>query len=153
LLGDDLDDLVRYEVAQESALDSLAHLRSLVEDDPEQAARVRELAPLVHSALGDFEAGVGLQRTGRHDDALREVHSGTAAARMAKIRTHLLEIEDGETALLNQRRDQAAASERLLLARATAAVGATAASLAGISALLAYERRRIGLSETHFRRI
>jgi signal transduction histidine kinase len=146
LLTNDDSYLAPYTDARNSLDRVFEALATQTANDPDQAARVKALRPLVETRLAIAQHTIDLNRAGQTDAARDLVISGQGKMAMDAIRTTIDQINDTERDTLMARQDAAAAARAwllgLVIASLVAAV-ALAAFLARAAQLaLAEERQR-----------
>jgi signal transduction histidine kinase len=93
--------------ARDTVQTKIKHLFELTSDNPRQQARLREVQALAEERLGLSEQMIRLQKTGRHEDAVGVVRSGSGKALMDRIRERITAIQTEERALLAVRVSEA----------------------------------------------
>ncbi len=115
LLTNAPDYMQAFLTAMQAIPQELVKLRALTIDNPDQRARVGELAKLVGAKLDEFNRTHALIEAGQPDAALVILNSAESRKLITDIRTNIADVLHAETTLLNERQ-ASAARERYLLA-------------------------------------
>ncbi|SHF26032.1 hypothetical protein SAMN02745157_2034 [Kaistia soli DSM 19436] len=135
LLTSDADYLKVYQESVDAIPERMAALQSMVDDNPEQSARVAQLAEVVAAKHDELLRIADLQRQGRNSEALAVIRDPAGQTTMAEFTDIGSEMRTAERALLADRTARGATTSRWLLA--TTLLGAVAIMvLAGLSILL-----------------
>jgi methyl-accepting chemotaxis protein len=99
-----------YKAALAAVKTTLADVRKLTSDNPNQQRRLTAITPLIDSKLAELKQTIDLRRGQGFDAALKIVLSNEGKIYMDQIRLILAEADQEEQTLLQQRSDEARAS-------------------------------------------
>jgi CHASE3 domain sensor protein len=94
---------------------TLADLKNLTSDNPDQQRRFARAAPLIESKLAELAQTIALRRNQGFDAALKVVADNTGKTYMDQIRAILSEADQEEQALLHKRSAEARASSDMTM--------------------------------------
>lgn len=137
-----------FQTALASVPAVLEKLSALVKDNPGQAAKLDEVAPLIAERLATIARTIELARQNRPQDAAQIVRT-RGSHLMSDIRVRLNELDAIETALLAQRRQYSAAARTKFTAAVTAMLIASA--LLTVFSLVSVRRYLASLDENRRR--
>jgi CHASE3 domain sensor protein len=89
---------------------TLADVKKLTSDNPNQQRRFAALAPLIDSKLGELRQTIDLRRVQGFDAALKVVLTNEGKTYMDQIRLLVAEVDQEEQSLLQQRSEEARTS-------------------------------------------
>lgn len=142
--------LTPYHADVRSVGDTLAELRRLTVDQPEQRARLIQIGSLVDARLERLREGIALRKTGTPESVTAFVSSGGGQALMVQIKRILDDFERFENRLLAARSRQLATNIRSLTLGV--ALSATLAVLVVLSAFYrVHTLRKATLQHAAFR--
>ena len=88
---------------------TVAEVKRLTQDNPEQLRRVAAIEPLIQERISFSNKVINLRRSGDTAGALEIIASGQGKGTMDEIRRLIAELMDNENTLLQQRTDEAQA--------------------------------------------
>jgi len=103
LLTSDPGYLEPYDTGAATATLKLAELRHIVSDNPAQLPRLAKLEELMAAKLAELNATISAQRAGAPAQALDLVRNNNGKRLMDAIRLEIANVNDTESALLNDR--------------------------------------------------
>jgi methyl-accepting chemotaxis protein len=104
-----------YKSALTGLKTTLADLKNLTSDNPDQQGRVARVAPLIESKLAELTQTIALRRSQGFDAALKVVAANAGKTYMDQIRVILSEADQEERALLQKRSAEARASSDMTM--------------------------------------
>ncbi|MFT3987282.1 sensor histidine kinase [Aestuariivirga sp.] len=104
LLTGDEKFLAPYNDARKTIDASFAQLNALVADNPGQVAKLGQIRASASDRLATLEAGIGLEKAGKHGDAVDILRLGTGKQQMDQVRAGVAAFETDENQLLAVRR-------------------------------------------------
>jgi methyl-accepting chemotaxis protein len=104
-----------YKSALTGLKTTLADLKNLTGDNPDQQHRFARIAPLIESKLAELAETIALRRSQGFDAALKIVAANTGKTYMDQIRAILSEADQEEQALLQKRSAEARASSDMTM--------------------------------------
>jgi CHASE3 domain sensor protein/ABC-type transporter Mla subunit MlaD len=99
-----------YVAAVTSIEATMARVKQLTVDNPNQQRRITALTPLIHTRLERLKDGIDLRRNQGFDPALKVILTDQGRSLMAQIRGLIEEADREEMQLLEERRAEANAS-------------------------------------------
>ncbi len=96
-----------YSAAIKSVNQTVAHLKNLTADNPDQQKRIQALAPLIEKKLAEMKSTVDLRRNKGVEAAIGVVLEGSGERAMDQIRTLVAGMTNEENYLLRTRTQQA----------------------------------------------
>lgn len=104
-----------YQAALTAIKDTLADLKKLTVDSPDQQRRLAAIAPLIDSKLAELKRTIDLRRNQGFDAALKVVLSNEGKTYMDQIRGIIAEADQENQALLARRSEEARASSDMTM--------------------------------------
>jgi methyl-accepting chemotaxis protein len=108
--------LAPYQSGLGAIAGTLADVRRLTADNPDQQRRLSAVAPLIDAKLAELKQTIDLRRAQGFDAAVKVVLNNTGKTFMDQIRALVSEADLEEQNLLKQRSDEARASADLTMA-------------------------------------
>ncbi|MGC2400238.1 MAG: CHASE3 domain-containing protein [Acidobacteriaceae bacterium] len=135
--------LAPYRFASTQIDSRLRELAVDVGDNPQEQAQVAQLTLLAHQKLADITQTISLFEAGKAGDAQALVMSGSGFILMEKIRLLVAQMEQGESALSELRRDAYQRSIKITIAciYTASAIAALGLALLALFVLREMERR------------
>jgi signal transduction histidine kinase len=115
LFTDEPSYLTDYQRSEPETKQLVAELRQLSKDNPERRAMLDRASPLIDAKFAEMRETIELNGSGRRDQARAEVLGGRGRDVMDRLREMIELAIANEAHLVDVRREQSAASERLLL--------------------------------------
>ena len=139
LLTHDKNFLDVYQPAADAVAARLDALQKLVSDNPDQAARVRELRDAVGARLATLRYNLKLAQSGEVVAAIRQVRLGLGRLQMQRVRAASASVDAEEVKLLADREVQVATANRLnLLVNGVGLALVAALALVSLALILRY---------------
>ena len=135
------DFLDPYKAAIAAISINIADLKKLLIDHPEQIRRLEQLEKLIQSKLSELDETIRLKRDGQEKALMQSVLSRKGKQIMDDIREQIETIQQTETILLEQRKQNAAQMEQIT--NWTLLLGTALAIIIGIAILLVIARQII----------
>jgi methyl-accepting chemotaxis protein len=110
LLTADNSYLEPYQAALGSIRTTLADVKKLTSDNPDEQRRFSAIAPVIDSKLAELKQTIDLRRASGFDAALNVVKQNTGKVYMDQIRSIIAEADQEEQSLLQRRSEEARAS-------------------------------------------
>ena len=110
LLTGDENYLEPYKTALAAIQSTLANLRKLTADNPDQQRRLAELSQPIDNKLSELRQTIDMRRTQGFDAALKVVQTNVGKVYMDQARAIVAEADQEERDLLKKRTDEARAS-------------------------------------------
>jgi signal transduction histidine kinase len=105
LLTGDTAYLNDYEIGRRRLTEIQVDLESLIADNPEQVARLRQVQPLMRGKLEEMQQAIDLKRAGREAELQAQLRSNSGLDTMNQILAGILSMLNDERTLLLQRRE------------------------------------------------
>ena len=104
--------LAPYQSALTGITRTLADVRRLTADNPDQQRRLATVGPLIDAKLAELKRTIDLRRTDGFDAAVKVVKNNTGKSAMDKIRSWIAAADQEEDHLLARRAQEAETSAR-----------------------------------------
>jgi methyl-accepting chemotaxis protein len=110
IIGGDEILLAPYQSALGAVRGTLADVRKLTSDNPDQQRRLATIAPLIEARLAELKQAIDIRRSEGFDAAARAVASNIGRATFDRVHELVLDADQQEKELLKQRSEDAQAS-------------------------------------------
>jgi methyl-accepting chemotaxis protein len=104
-----------YQSALPAIRATLADLKKLTSDNPNQQRRLAAIAPLIDSKLAELKQTIDLRKASGFDSALKVVQQNSGKTFMDQIRGIITEADQEEQSLLQRRSEEARASSDMTI--------------------------------------